>query len=178
LDVELSDVVAAEDGEPAFLVFGADDLFDEAVRLLPEGELAGEDSGAELPGVEAVVDADDEVGVVDEAERVLDELAVLDLVGVEDALRLLLACGLLLFRQQVPAQRQLEQRLLRTLLSLIRLLLDARQLPLRLPARPLLLGRFRHLLPPFAAEQPRELPEVLGRLLVLQPLQRLALQRP
>lgn len=177
-DVQLGDVVAAEDGEPALLVFGAHDLLDQSVGLLPEGELAGEDCCSQLPGVEAVVDAHDEVGVVDDVQRVLDELAVLDLVGVKDALQLLLAGRLLLLRQKVPAERQLEQRLLRTLLPLVRLLFYARQLPLLLPARPRLLHRLHRLaLAPLAAEQPRELPEIFRSLLVLQPLQRLPLDR-
>ena len=57
-----------------------------------------------MPGVEAVVDSHDQVGVVDDVERILDELAVLDLVGVENALQLLLAGGLLLFGQNVTAE--------------------------------------------------------------------------
>ena len=51
-----------------------------------------------MPCIETVIDSHDKIGVVDESHRVLDELTVLYLVGVEDALKLLLAGCLLLLR--------------------------------------------------------------------------------
>lgn len=51
LDVELGDVVPPEYLEPALLVLGLDDLVDQPHWLLPEGEFAGEDCCAQLPGV-------------------------------------------------------------------------------------------------------------------------------
>lgn len=93
LNIKFGDIIPAKNGEPALLELSLNHLVNELIfGLLPESELTGENSCAQLPCVDAVIDPNHQVGVIDYAEGVLDEVFIFHFVGVKYSLQLLLPC--------------------------------------------------------------------------------------
>lgn len=84
LYIQLGNIVTAKQRIPTLLILRFNKLISEVLTwLYSKCELACQDCSSQLPSVETIVDSDNEVGVVDNAEWIFDELLVLDFVGIE-----------------------------------------------------------------------------------------------